>query len=163
MIEKKTTTTMTVDQPASVGRFEWHPDFQGKSVSEVRTTLTNELASDQRAYALALEGAEEHENAALATVLDLEKKWGTYDLDWAAADPSLLASQIVAFEQERERRQELIPFATYRERAEPMTGSSATSSTRGTGSARATPMLPLPVLAIAIAVLVLLVIVLVVQ
>ena len=149
------------EQRASGERFDWHPEFTGKTVSEVRTTLTNELASDQRAYALALEGAEEHENATLATVLDLEKKWGRYDLDWATADPSTLASHIVGFEQEREQRQEMIPYAAYRERSDPAAGTTLTTGAAGRGAPPASPAFPIPPVGLAIVAVVIVVILLV--
>ena len=47
-------------------------------------------------------------------MVELERKWGVYDFDWAEQDADALASRIVAFEQERERRQELISWAEYR-------------------------------------------------
>lgn len=98
----------------SEARFVWHPVYRGRTVAEVRTEMTTELASDQRAYALALEGAEQSENAALASVLNLEKKWGEYDFGWAETDPHALTARIIEFEQARDARQELIPFSDYR-------------------------------------------------
>lgn len=94
--------------------FTWHPKHQGIPVASLRNSLATEIASDQRAYALTLEGAEEHEGDSLTSVLSLERKWGPYDLNWAEMDPGALADRIVAFERERERRQELFPFAEFR-------------------------------------------------
>jgi hypothetical protein len=71
-------------------------------------------AADQRQHRLAMEGAEESEQDALASVVSLERKWGVYDFDWAEQDASELARRILAFEQERERRNELITWAEYR-------------------------------------------------
>ena len=98
-------------------RFEWHPDYRGRTVREVTASIKNELASDQRAVALAMEGADRQESQVLATVVKLERKWGTFDLDWATADASELADRIAAFEQDRERRRELFPYNQYRQAA----------------------------------------------
>lgn len=95
-------------------RFAWHPTYRGRTVAEVRAEITAELASDQRAYALALEGAEQQENAALATVLRLEKKWGEYDFGWAESDPNEVSARIIDFEQARDARQDMIPYSAYR-------------------------------------------------
>jgi hypothetical protein len=99
--------------------FVWHPEYKGKSVAAVRSSLALEIASDQRAYALTLDGAEEHEGDSLTSIIALERKWGPYDLNWAESDPNQLADRIVVFEQERERRQELIPYATFRDQVNP--------------------------------------------
>jgi hypothetical protein len=99
---------------ATPDRFGWHPTYRGRTLAEVRAEIGQELARDQRAYRLVLEGAEKEENAALAGILDLERKWGAYDLDWAEADAAPLADRIAAFELERDRRRELFPFAAYR-------------------------------------------------
>ncbi len=100
-------------------RFAWHPRYRGRSLPEVRTEIERELTSDQRAYALALEGAERHENAALASVIELERKWGPFDLDWAESDPAALAERVAAFEQAREQRRDLFPYASYRDELAP--------------------------------------------
>jgi hypothetical protein len=107
-------------QEQDASRFEWHPTYGGRTAREVRAELARALASDQRAHALALEGAEGHESDALASVLEIERKWGAYDFGWAEADPEELAGRIVAFELERERRRELIPFAVYRAESAPI-------------------------------------------
>ncbi len=91
-------------------RFEWHPSYRGRTLGQVRDEVRNELARDQRQLALSLEGADRDENAVLASVVTLEKKWGRFDMDWAEADPDALADRIAAFELERERRRELFPF-----------------------------------------------------
>ena len=102
------------DRTGSTGeggeRFEWHPSYRGRTLRQVRDEVRNELARDQRQIALTLEGADRDENAVLASVVALEKKWGRFDLDWAEADPDPLADRIAAFEWERERRRELFPF-----------------------------------------------------
>ncbi len=95
--------------------FVWHPDYTGKSVAAVRSSLAAEISSDQRAYALTLEGAEEHEGDSLTSIIALERKWGPFDLNWAETDPGHLADRIIAFELDRDRRQELIPYASYRD------------------------------------------------
>ncbi len=101
--------------PASgEARFAWHPTYRGRTVAAVRAEMSAELASDQRAYALALEGAEQQENAALATVLRLEKKWGEYDFGWAETDPNELTDRIIDFEQARDARQDMFPYGAYR-------------------------------------------------
>lgn len=97
-------------------RFVWHPVYHGRTVAEVREVIRAELHHDQRVLALAMEGADRHENDTLATVVGLERKWGTFDLDWAETDAATLAETIVAFEQERERRRELFPYGAYRAR-----------------------------------------------
>jgi len=100
-------------------RFSWHPDYQGKTTAEVAKAIEAELARDQRAYQLTLAAAEDHEQAALATVLELERKWGTFDLNWAETDPTVLAEKIAAFEHARDEARELFPFDDYRERDRP--------------------------------------------
>lgn len=106
------------DRPAASATesvFVWHPAYKGKSFAAVRSSLATEIASDQRAYALTLDGAEEHEGDSLTSIIALERKWGPYDLNWAETDPESLADRIIAFERERERRRELIPYAVYRD------------------------------------------------
>lgn len=96
-------------------RFTWHPEYAGRLVVDVRQELIQDIAADQRAYALALDAAEAREDDALATVLRLEKQWSPYDLDWAEADPGQLADRILAWEWERERRRELFPYSEMRD------------------------------------------------
>lgn len=95
-------------------QFTWHPEYAGKQVSEVREELARQIASDQRQHSLAMEGAEEAEQDALASVVSLERRWGVYDFDWADQDANALADRIVAFELERERRREMLTWADYR-------------------------------------------------
>ena len=108
-------------------RFEWHPRYRGRTVREVEAELRGELVREQRAMAVALEGAEQHENDALATVVRLEKKWAEFDLDWATADATELAARIAAFERERDRRRELFPYGEYRDRLAAATATDATA------------------------------------
>jgi len=131
--------------------FTWHPTYAGKSVADVRSILSEDIARDQRAYALAMEGAEHAEGASLTTIVELERRWSPYDFDWAEMDANVLAGRIVAFEQERERRQEMIPFADYRLARDV----SATDSMEGS-----TPPRSLPIMKIGAGILVLLAIVL---
>ena len=132
-------------------RFAWHPRYRGRSLAEARAEIERELTSDQRAYGLALEGAERHENAALASVIELERKWGPFDLDWAESDPAALAERVAAFEQAREQRQEMVPYATYRDELDP---TPAPGPGRSGGAGRPAPPLAgrLPLLWLAIAV-----------
>ena len=98
-------------------RFTWHPQYAGRLLLDVREELEREISADQRAYALTMEAAEAREDDALASVLRLERRWSPYDLNWAEADPGLLADRILQWEWERERRQELFPFSKTREQA----------------------------------------------
>jgi hypothetical protein len=94
--------------------FTWHPVHRGKSFAQVHNELVDEIGRDQRSYKLAMDGAEGSEHDSLTTIVDLERRWSTYEFDWAEMDPKVLADRILRFEQERERRQEMIPFADYR-------------------------------------------------
>lgn len=99
------------DQPET---FTWHPEHAGKSVEEVQRELTYQIEGDQRQHRLAMDGAEEAEHDALASVMSLERRWGQYSFDWADQDAATLAARIVAFEQEREQRQEMMSWSAYR-------------------------------------------------
>jgi hypothetical protein len=116
------------DGQGIAARFVWHPQYAGRLVVDVRQELMNEIAADQRAYRLAMEAAEEHEDDALATVLRLEKRWSEFDLDWAEADPGALADRILAWEWEREKRHELFPYSEMRERTSEPTPSPTQAS-----------------------------------
>lgn len=102
-------------EPPDDARFTWHPIWAGQDAATVRQQLVEEARSDQRAYALALEGAERHENDALASTVALDRKWGGLSLDWADADADALAGALLAAEWERERRREMVPLADLRD------------------------------------------------
>ena len=109
------TRAPTSEQSAGAAdRFEWHPRYGGRTVRDVHQELKNEIERDQRAYGLVIEAAERDEKATLVTVIELERKWGAVDMDWATANSTELADRVVAFEQERERRRELFPYAEFR-------------------------------------------------
>lgn len=93
--------------------FQWHPQYRGRSAEDVERELADEIAKDQQAYELALSGAEQSEHEALASVMDLEKRWSDYSFGWAEMPPEALAHRIVEFELERDRRQEMISFEQY--------------------------------------------------
>jgi len=107
-------------QPADIGStsfdrgFIWHPVYKGKSFQAVQREVQEEIRRDQRSHHLALEGAEQAEHDALSTIVELERRWGTYDFDWAEMDPAVLAERVVIFEREREKRREMISFDDYR-------------------------------------------------
>ena len=103
--------TDTHQAPAS---FNWHPVYQGQRVEDVRRDLIHEIGRDQRQYALALDGAEASEHDSLNSVVELERRWGTYDFDWAEMSPDDLANKVIDFELERDRRQEMFDFAEWR-------------------------------------------------
>lgn len=140
-------------------RFAWHPTYRGKTLAEVQGAIQQELARDQRAYALLLDGAEKEENAALASVLELEKKWGAFDFGWAETDPADLAARVAAFERARDQRRELFPYAAYRDEIAP-----APAVRPGRSSFAGRPAFPVggrpPLLWLAVAVAVLLILVL---
>lgn len=106
---------------AAADRFQWHPTYKGQSHADVRRDLAAEIARDQRAYNLAMEGAETDEHDSLASAIDLDRKWSDFDLGWTEADPEELAGRIVAFEAERDRRQQLMPWREYRDEELPVT------------------------------------------
>lgn len=91
-------------------RFSWHPAHAGKSLAEVRRELERDLEHDQRAYALAMSAPDEQEAAILTRVVELERRWGIYHMDWATAVPGPLAERIAEFEWLREERREMLPF-----------------------------------------------------
>lgn len=140
---------------ATPDRFAWHPTYRGRTLAEVRAEIGQELARDQRAYGLVLEGAEREENAALAGILDLERKWGAYDLDWAEADAPALADRVAAFELARDRRRELFPYAAYRGDADSVRAFGTRPAASTVGPAGGRLPLPLPVLVGAALVLIL--------
>jgi hypothetical protein len=97
--------------------FRWHPDYRGRTAESVERELADQIANDQRAYELALSGAEQSEHQALASVMDLEKRWSVYSFDWSETPSDGLARRIVDFELERDRRQEMISYEQYRDEA----------------------------------------------
>lgn len=99
--------------------FTWHPNYRGRSAESVEQDLAEQLVRDQHAYELALSGADKSEHQALASVMELEKRWSTYSFDWAEMPAAELARRIVAFELERDRREEMIPYDQYRDEAAP--------------------------------------------
>lgn len=139
------------NQPDAGEGFTWHPTYAGKSFARVHSDLMAEIGRDQRSYRLAMEGAEASEHDSLTTVVELERRWSTYDFDWTETDPRALADRILTFEKERERRRESISFADYR------ASGALVQQDRPTV---ATPARSIPVLPIGIAILALLLIVL---
>ena len=112
---------MTDTQPQRPGvderTFTWHPEYRGRTAESVERELMNQIRSDQRQYELALSGAEKSEHQALASVMELEKRWSVFTFDWADTPPEDLARPIVDFELERDRRQEMISYTEYRSEA----------------------------------------------
>jgi hypothetical protein len=98
----------------NASRFTWHPHYRDRTVADVRAELLSDLEHDQRVFALAMDGAEEHEHDVLATVMQLDKRWGPFNLDWATAEPEALVASIVAFEKARDDRRELFGYDTFR-------------------------------------------------
>lgn len=94
--------------------FDWHPDYRGRSLDSVARELETEIERDQRSYELALLGAEESEHDALASVVDVERRWSRYDFGWNETTPSVLARRIADFEWAREQRREMISWQDYR-------------------------------------------------
>lgn len=109
---------MTDTQPqlhdADERTFTWHPEYRGRTAESVERELTNQIRSDQRQYELALSGAEKSEHQALASVMELEKRWSVFSFDWADTPPEELARRIVDFELARDRQQEMISYNEYR-------------------------------------------------
>ena len=94
--------------------FEWHPEYAGRTLQKVTRDLESEIARDQRSYEIALMGAEESEHDALASVVDVERRWSQYHFGWNDTPAAELAQRIAAFEWERERRREMISWQEYR-------------------------------------------------
>ena len=91
-------------------RFSWHPSYTGKTLGQVRAELLRDLEHDQRAYALAMSAPDEQESAILIRVVELERRWGPYHMDWATAETGPLVDRIAEFAWQREERRELFPF-----------------------------------------------------
>lgn len=113
MSDSQGSTIMVTERVAEPG-FVWHPIYAGKSYTEVRTTLTEDIRRDQRSYVFAMDAAESAENDSLSMVVELERRWSPFEFDWTEMDPVILADRILAFEQAREAAQEMFPFADYR-------------------------------------------------
>jgi hypothetical protein len=135
--------------------FIWHPVYKGKSFQQVQREVQEEIRRDQRSHHLALEGAEQSEHDSLSKIVELERRWGTYDFDWAEMDPALLAERVVTFEREREKRRELISFDDYR-------ASGALSGGGGGAGSGRSGSLPIRLLAIAAIAIIAIVIILMV-
>lgn len=135
--------------PADDGRFEWHPVHAGKSFQQVRSELVKEISRDQRAYKLAMDGAEGAEHDSLTTIVELERRWSTYEFDWAESDPEQLADRILKFERTCEDRREALSFADYR----------ASGALMDTGApVAAEPRRSLPIMQIGLAILAILIV-----
>jgi len=113
-VSDRTQSTTRTSQATSDQGFAWHPVHGGKSFAQVRAELVQDIARDQRSYKLAMDGAEGAEHDSLTTIVELERRWSTYEFDWAEMDPEHLADRILKFEQACERRQEAMSFADYR-------------------------------------------------
>ncbi|HEV2527122.1 MAG TPA: hypothetical protein VGT61_01555 [Thermomicrobiales bacterium] len=122
-------------QPRDDDRFEWHPQYQGQTVGEVRTALIDELRGDQRSYALTIDGPDENEQAIFVRVVGLERRWGPYAMDWASADTATLAERALAHEWARERRRELFPYSELRDRDRSAAPAAPATSEGGGGDA----------------------------
>ena len=113
--------------------FVWHPVHAGNSFEQVKRELALDIERDQRSYQLAMEGAEASEAGSLVLIVDLERRWSAYEFDWANMDPNVLAARILAFEQVREERKDMIDFSDYRasgglvETAQPAASATMTS------------------------------------
>lgn len=110
----RTQSATSTSQATNDQGFVWHPVHGGKSFAQVRAELVQDIARDQRSYKLAMDGAEGAEHDSLTTIVELERRWSTYEFDWAETDPEQLADRILKFEQACESRQEAVSFADYR-------------------------------------------------
>lgn len=99
---------------SGIDTFVWHPEYSGKSFDSVRQQLEDDIERDQRAYNLALDGAEKEEFGAFNSVRELEKRWSEYDFGWVEVPPKVLADRILAFERAREERQQLIGWQDWK-------------------------------------------------
>jgi hypothetical protein len=130
--------------------FSWHPKYSGKTFERVRKDLAEEIARDQRSYKLAMDGADQAEHDSLSTIVELERRWSTYEFDWAGSDPDALAQRILNFEKACEREKKEISFAEYR----------ASGALLETEAPReAAPARSLPIMQIGLAILVVLLII----
>jgi hypothetical protein len=105
--------------PGIAARFTWHPLYAGRTLFDVRDELVADISADQRALAVVMDAAEEKEDDALAKVLEIEKRWSPYDLNWAETDPRQLADRILEWRWQQEKRHDLFPFSEMRESSPP--------------------------------------------
>lgn len=116
-----------IDTSPATDRFQWHPEYGGKSHESVHRELVDAIRRDQQAYQTALESAEKEEFGAFNTVRDLEKRWSEYDFAWFELEPEHLADKILRFETERESRQELIGWQDWKNQSSPKLSPAVTS------------------------------------
>ena len=110
-----TDTAPTTGAPVSdITVFVWHPEFAGRTPAQVQESLRETIASDQRAYALAMEAADGREAEVLATIVPLERRWGGLSMDWATVSPDDLARVALEAEVIRERTQQMTPYSALR-------------------------------------------------
>ena len=123
---------MTAERDATTstaGRvFQWHPEYQGRRFEDVQRDLADEIARDQRQYEVALMGAEDSEHDALASVVDIERRWSAYDFGWHEADADDFARRVVEFQWAREQRQDLFSWQEYRRTS----GTTSRAAAKGT-------------------------------
>lgn len=132
--------------------FSWHPKYAGKTFDRVRKDLSEEIARDQRSYKLAMDGADQAEHDSLSTIVELERRWSTYEFDWAGSDPDALALRILNFEKACEKEKRELSFSEYR-------ASGALVETES--PKEAAPTRSLPIMQIGVAILVVLLVILV--
>ena len=113
-------TDSTHDTNPSSQEFTWHPEYAGHSFERVRRTLIDDISRDQHAYHQALEDAEKEEFGAFNSVRELEKRWSEYDFGWFDVPPESLANKIMAFERDRDGRQEMISWQDWKAQSEPL-------------------------------------------
>ena len=80
------------------------PPMPGSRSTMSMPSLLDEISRDQRSYKFAIDGAEGAEHDSLTTIVELERRWSTYDFDWAESDPKSSRTGSLTFEKERERR-----------------------------------------------------------
>ncbi len=130
-------------------RFVWHPVHAGKTFQQVHTELVQDISRDQRSYKLAMDGAEGAEHDSLTTIVELERRWSTFEFDWADTNANELADRILKFEQACEARQESMSFADYRASGALVSEAPPTAAEAGRS---------LPIMQIGIAILVVLIV-----
>lgn len=109
-------TSPTTDAPVSeIAVFVWHPEYAGRTPAQVQESLRETIASDQRAYALAIEAADGREAEVLATIVPLERRWSGLSMDWTTASPDDLAQVALEAEVTRELTQQMTPYSVLRQ------------------------------------------------